>query len=34
VFNDPKSAKSALPYFSRGWQDEAIQQRYLEAFLG
>jgi len=34
VFYDPKSAESALPYFSRGWQDEAIQRRYLEAMLG
>ena len=34
VFYDPKSAESALPYFSRGWQDEAIQRRYLEATLG
>ena len=34
VFYDPKSTESALPYFSRGWQDEAIQRRYLEAMLG
>jgi Gene Transfer Agent (GTA)-like protein/putative tail protein len=34
VFLDPKSAESALPYFSRGWQDDAIQRRYLEAMLG
>ncbi len=34
VFYDPKSAESALPYFSRGWQDEAIQRRYIEAMLG
>jgi Gene Transfer Agent (GTA)-like protein/putative tail protein len=33
VFFDPKSSESALPYFSRGWQDEAIQRRYLEAML-
>lgn len=33
VFLDPKSAESALPHFSRGWQDEAIQRRYLEAML-
>jgi len=34
VFLDPKSSESALPHFSRGWQDEAIQRRYLEAILG
>ncbi|WP_457650483.1 baseplate multidomain protein megatron, partial [Profundibacter sp.] len=34
VFYDPKSVESALPHFSRGWQDEAIQRRYLEAMLG
>ncbi len=34
VFYDPKSSESALPYFSRGWQDEALQRRYLEAMLG
>ena len=34
VFFDPKSAESALPHFSRGWQDEAIQRRYIEAMLG
>jgi Gene Transfer Agent (GTA)-like protein/putative tail protein len=34
VFLDPKSFESALPYFSRGWQDEAIQRRYIEAMLG
>ncbi len=34
VFYDPKSAESALPNFSRGWQDEAIQRRYIEAVLG
>ncbi len=34
VFYDPKSAESALPHFSRGWQDEAIQRRYIEALLG
>jgi Gene Transfer Agent (GTA)-like protein/putative tail protein len=33
VFFDPKSSESALPHFSRGWQDEAIQRRYLEAML-
>jgi len=34
VFYDPKSAESALPNFSRGWQDEAIPRRYIEAMLG
>ncbi|MCF6317397.1 MAG: glycoside hydrolase TIM-barrel-like domain-containing protein, partial [Marinosulfonomonas sp.] len=34
VFYDPKSTESALPHFSRGWQDEAIQRRYIEAMLG
>jgi len=34
VFYDPKSAESALPYFSRGWQDEATQRRYIDAMLG
>jgi len=34
VFLDPKSAESALPYFSRGWQDDIIQRRYLIAMLG
>jgi len=34
VFYDPKSSESALPYFSRGWQDEAIQRAYVEATLG
>ena len=34
VFYDPKSSESAQPYFSRGWQDEALQRRYLEAMLG
>ena len=34
VFYDPKSAESAVPYFSRGWQDEAIQRQYLRAVLG
>ncbi len=34
VFYDPKSSESALPHFSRGWQDEAIQRRYIEAMLG
>jgi hypothetical protein len=31
VFVDPKSAESALPYFSRGLRDDLIQRRYLQA---
>lgn len=31
VFFDPKSAQSALPYFSSGSRDDLIQRRYLEA---
>ena len=31
VFYDPKSAQSALPYFSSGGRDDLIQRRYLEA---
>ncbi len=31
VFYDPKSSESALPHFSRGWRDDAIQRAYLEA---
>ncbi|WP_299938564.1 glycoside hydrolase/phage tail family protein [uncultured Pelagimonas sp.] len=27
-------SESYLPYFSRGWRDEAIQRRYFEAVLG
>ena len=34
VFFDPKSSESALPYYSRGWQDEALQRAYVEATLG
>ena len=34
VFHDPKSSESALPHFSRGWQDEAIQRACVEAMLG
>jgi hypothetical protein len=34
VFHDPKSAESFLPYFSRGWRDDAVQRRFLEAALG
>ena len=31
VFVDPKSAESALPYFSRGERDDLMQRRYLQA---
>jgi hypothetical protein len=31
VFFDPKSSESFIPYFSRGWRDDAIQRAYLEA---
>ena len=31
VFYDPKSAESFVPYFSRGWRDDAIARAYLEA---
>ena len=34
VFYDPKSAESALPYFSGGTRDDLMQRRYIEAFLG
>ena len=34
VFPDPKSSESHLPYFSRGYRDDLIQRRYLEAFVG
>lgn len=33
VFYDPKSAESALPYYSGGTRDDLMQRRYLEAFL-
>lgn len=33
VFYDPKSAESLVPYFSRGWRDDAIQRAYIEAVL-
>lgn len=33
VFYDPKSAESAVPYFSRGWRDDANQRAGLEALL-
>ncbi|MDO5606110.1 MAG: glycoside hydrolase TIM-barrel-like domain-containing protein [Paracoccus sp. (in: a-proteobacteria)] len=31
VFHDPKSSESFVPYFSRGWRDDAVQRAYLEA---
>lgn len=31
VFFDPKSSESFLPYFSRGFRDDLIQRRYIEA---
>ncbi|WP_111431326.1 glycoside hydrolase/phage tail family protein [Rhodobacteraceae bacterium DSL-40] len=31
VFFDPKSSESFVPYFSRGWRDDAIQRAHLEA---
>ena len=31
VFLDPKSSKSFVPYFSRGWRDDAIQMQYIRA---
>ena len=31
IFYDPKSSESFVPYFSRGWRDDAIQRAYLEA---
>jgi GTA TIM-barrel-like domain/Putative phage tail protein len=34
VFVDPKSSESAVPHYSRGWRDDAIQRSYLEATLG
>jgi hypothetical protein len=33
VFVDPKSAESALPYFSRGTRDDLIQRRTIEAMI-
>ena len=32
VFVDPKSSESLLPYFSRGFRDDLIQRRYIQAF--
>ena len=34
VFFDPKSSESALPYFSTGRRDDAMQKAYLDALLG
>ncbi|ATN33600.1 hypothetical protein ACO34A_07240 [Rhizobium sp. ACO-34A] len=34
VFVDPKSAESALPYFSGGLRADSQQRRFLEAHLG
>ncbi len=31
VFYDPKSSESFFPYFSSGFRDDLIQQRYLQA---
>jgi hypothetical protein len=33
VFVDPKSAESALPYYSNGERDDLVQRRFLEAHL-
>ncbi|MCL4766432.1 MAG: glycoside hydrolase TIM-barrel-like domain-containing protein [Hyphomicrobiaceae bacterium] len=33
VFIDPKSAETALPYFSNGQRDDFMQRRYLQALL-
>ena len=33
VFVDPKSAESAVPYYSRGTRDDLIQRRYLRALI-
>ncbi len=32
VFYDPKSSESFLPHFSRGFRDDLIQRRYIQAF--
>lgn len=34
VFVDPKSSESAVPHFSSGARDDAMQRRYLEALIG
>ena len=31
VFYDPKSSESFLPYYSRGFRDDFIQRRYIQA---
>ncbi|MGO4917537.1 glycoside hydrolase/phage tail family protein [Pseudogemmobacter sp. W21_MBD1_M6] len=33
VFYDPKSSESFLPYNSRGYQDDLVQRRYIEALF-
>ena len=33
VFVDPKSAESALPYYSRGTRDDLMQRHYLRALI-
>ena len=33
VFVDPKSAESALPYYSRGIRDDLMQRRFLKALI-
>ncbi len=33
VFFDPKSSESALPYFSTGRRDDAVQKVYMQALL-
>ncbi|CAN1725116.1 Phage tail protein [Hyphomicrobium sp. 1Nfss2.1] len=34
VFVDPKSAETALPYFSKGTRDDFMQRRFLRAIIG
>ena len=34
VFPDPKSSEGGLPPFSRGFRDDLIQTRFIEAMLG
>lgn len=34
AFSDPKSSESALPYFSRGGRDDAMQRAFIEALWG
>ena len=34
TFPDTKSSDGGVPYFSRGFRDDLIQRRYLEAVLG